>query len=97
MSGESETDVIRHSEGVVMTSVSIPLRVSAEYADNITRAARDKGLSVNRLFIEAMDAYLKAEEDKAWVASFEAMADDPEMVDVEYARFAQAEVMLANK
>jgi post-segregation antitoxin (ccd killing protein) len=80
-----------------MSTKSIPVRVSADYADNIARAAKDKGLSINRLFIEAMDAYLKAEDDKAWAASFEAMADDPEMVDVEYARFAQAEVMLANK
>ena len=80
-----------------MAVKSIPVRVSVEYAENVSQLSATKHLSINRLFIEAMDAYLKSEEDKAWAASFEAMADDPDMADVSYARFAQAEVMLANE
>jgi hypothetical protein len=70
--------------------------MDTEYAKKVSREATRKGISMNKLFIEAMDVYLQAEQDKAWAASFEAMADDPDATDVSYAIYAQAEVMLGN-
>jgi hypothetical protein len=79
-----------------MKQKSFALRANPDLLDGVQALARRKNLSANALWLEAMEAYLKGEEDKAWAESFEAMANDPEAMDIEYARFAQAEVMLAN-
>lgn len=76
---------------------TIPIRLDAVYAEKISKEAKRKGISINKLFLEAMDIYIKSEQDKEWAASFEAMADDPDVTDVSYARFSQSEVMLENK
>jgi len=79
-----------------MKQRSFPLRANPELLEHVQDLAHKKNLSANALWIEAMEAYLRSEEDKAWAESFAAMADDPDAVNIEYARFAQAEVMLAN-
>lgn len=75
---------------------SFPVRANPELLEDVQSLARLKNLSANAVWIEAMEAYLKSEEDNAWRAAFEAAANDPDAMNVEYAYFAQAEVMLAN-
>jgi hypothetical protein len=82
--------------GQNMPQKSFPLRTAPELYEAVMLAAKRKNLSANAYWVEAMKAYLKAEEDREWAASFEAMADDKDSMDVEYAIYAQAEVMLAN-
>ena len=79
-----------------MKQKSFPVRANPELLDHVQVIAKNKNLSANAVWIEAMEAYLKSEEDKAWKECFEAAADDPDSMNVEYAYYAQAEVMLAN-
>jgi predicted transcriptional regulator len=74
-----------------MSTVSIPVRVDSEIAEEVKRLAKRRNISTNRLLADALVEYLKAEKAREWRAGFEAMADDRESGDVEYMSDAAAE------
>ena len=74
---------------------SFELSVTQELLDRVAAIAKSKDLSADAIWTEAMEAYLNVEEDRAWKECFEAAAADPDSTNVEYAAYAQAEVMLA--
>jgi hypothetical protein len=76
-----------------MTSKTVTLRLApGEYA-NATTLAKRKNLSINKLFIEAMNTLDRIEREKQLYDDFTRIGSMPELAEVEFARAAQAEIV----
>jgi len=70
------------------------LRVDPGLGEQIKAQASRQHISANRLLINAVNQYLKAEKEREWCEGFEAMAADPDCNDVEYMLPAAREAIL---
>lgn len=70
------------------------LRIPDPVAERAKQQAINMGTSFNDFIVAAVIRCLDEQKEAEWRAGFEAMAQDPEANDVEYAIAAQAEVVL---
>ena len=75
-----------------ITTVSVRLPASLHRASR--EVAERRGISLNSLVRESLEAVVRAEEEKAFFDSFTLLGQDAAECDVEYALPAQREVML---
>jgi hypothetical protein len=64
------------------TTVSFHVRVEQELIQEIKKQAVRKKKSLNKIMIDAVNFYLKAEKERERREGFEAMGKDTEMADV---------------
>ncbi len=75
---------------------SLQLRVDETLGARIKSEAARHNVSANKWLIDAINQRLETEEALAWREGFEAMGRDPDCNDVEYAIYAQAEVVFGD-
>ncbi len=73
--------------------VELTVRLSEDRHAALRAQAIQNHVSMNDLFNQWVDAYLRSEEDRELYEGFERLGNDPEDSDVEYAFAAQAEVV----
>jgi hypothetical protein len=76
------------------TTVSFQVTVEPELYQEIKWHSESRHMSPNRLLVEAVEFYLRAEKEREWREGFEAMGRDPEACDVEYMMPAARDVVL---
>jgi len=75
----------------------LTVRLPAELYEVATAIAHKKCVSLNTLIQESLKAMVKEEEDREMYEAYTLLGQDQEECSVEYAIYAQAEVMLSDK
>lgn len=83
--------------GQVSKFKPLSLRLDPDLHRIITKIAYQRNLSVNALVHEQLELAVRVEEAKARYDAYTQLGQDTELCDVDYARFAQAEVMLRDE
>jgi hypothetical protein len=73
---------------------TVTLRLPNDLYDKTAQLALQKHMSLNALLQEGAQRLLQQEEERELSAGFDLLAEHPDECDVEYAIYAQAEVML---
>ena len=76
---------------------TVTLRLPNDLYEKATRLARQNNKSLNALLQEGTQRLLKEEEERELSAGFDLLAEHPDECDVDYAIYAQAEVMLNDR
>ncbi len=76
------------------TGATVSLRLPADLHRRSSAIAKQRGMSLNALTRQALLHLIEEEEKKALFDSFTMLGDNAEISDVEFAIYAQAEVML---
>jgi predicted DNA-binding protein len=69
------------------------IRIPSDIYESSSNVARRRGVSLNQLVKESLEALLKAEESQRLYEAFTLVAADAEEADVEFALHAQNEVV----
>ena len=78
-----------------VTAKTLTVRMPPELYSAVQKMARRREMSLNTLLQESLTASLRAEEEQQRYNEYTLLGQDAEMCDVEYAIYAQAEVMLS--
>ena len=77
-------------------SRSLTVRISPNVYESSRIIARKRQISLNALIQQSLEALIWAEEEQASDDAYTLLGQNAEECDVEYAIYAQAEVMLGN-
>ena len=83
--------------GQVSKFKPLSLRLDPGLHRSITKIASQRNISINALVHEQLEQAVRVEETKARYDAYTQLGQDEELCDVDYARFAQAEVMLRDE
>lgn len=73
---------------------ALTVRLPVDLYEAATCVAQKREMSLNALVREGLEAIVRDEEEQALYDAYTLLGQDPEECDVEYAIYAQAEVML---